>query len=64
MTLTDWRKCLSFSSWYDERNRMGNVDGVLIPMENGVPAKLVKGKTWISFVPTKPGIENMVNTLP
>ncbi|MEK4487266.1 DUF3048 domain-containing protein [Psychrobacillus sp. FSL H8-0484] len=41
-----------------------NVDGVLVPMENGVPAKLVQGKTWISFVPMKPGLESMVNFLP
>ena len=41
-----------------------NVDGILIPMENGVPAKLVPGKSWVSFVPTKPGLENMVNYLP
>ena len=41
-----------------------NVDGILIPMENGVPAKLVPGKSWISFVPSNPGLENMVNYLP
>lgn len=41
-----------------------NVDGILVPMENGVPAKLVPGKSWISFVPTNPGLENMVNYLP
>lgn len=41
-----------------------NIDGMLIPMEDGVPAKLVKGKSWISFVPTNPGLEKMVNFLP
>ena len=34
-----------------------NIDGILTPMENGVPAKLVPGKTWIHIVPTKPGID-------
>lgn len=28
-----------------------NVDGRLLPFENGQPAKLVPGKTWISIVP-------------
>lgn len=41
-----------------------NIDGILVPMENGMPTKLVKGKSWVSFVPTNPGLENMVNFLP
>ncbi len=41
-----------------------NVDGILIPMENGVPSKLVPGQTWISFVPTSPGLSSMVKYLP
>src|SRR5690606_23935019 len=28
-----------------------NVNGRLLPIENGKPAKLVPGKTWISIVP-------------
>lgn len=41
-----------------------NVDGMLMPMENGVPAKLVPGQTWISFIPTNPGLEKMITYLP
>lgn len=41
-----------------------NIEGILVPMDNGVPAKLVQGKTWISIVPTNPGIENMVKYIP
>lgn len=41
-----------------------NIDGMLMPMENGVPAKLVPGQTWISFIPTNPGLEQMVTYLP
>jgi hypothetical protein len=41
-----------------------NVDGVLIPMENGEPAKLVPGKTWIHIVPTKPGMASSVSYTP
>ncbi|MFJ7828353.1 DUF3048 domain-containing protein [Psychrobacillus sp. NPDC096623] len=41
-----------------------NIDGMLMPMENGVPAKLVPGQTWISFIPTNPGLEKMITYLP
>lgn len=41
-----------------------NKDGILTPMENGVPTKLVPGKTWIHIVSTKPGMENSVTFLP
>ena len=41
-----------------------NIDGILTPMENGVPAKLVPGKTWIHIVPTNPGMETSVTYTP
>ena len=41
-----------------------NVDGILTPMENGLPAKLVPGKTWIHIVPTSPGLETVVSYTP
>ena len=41
-----------------------NIDGILTPMENGVPAKLVPGKTWIHIVSTKPGMETSVTYTP
>lgn len=41
-----------------------NSDGILTPMENGVPAKLVPGKTWIHVVSTKPGMETSATYTP
>lgn len=40
------------------------IDGVLVPMENGEPAKLVPGKNWINLVKTNPGIDQMVTFTP
>lgn len=40
------------------------IDGVLVPMENGQPAKLVPGKSWIHLVKTNPGIDQMVTFTP
>jgi hypothetical protein len=64
LTLTDGGNAYLFQAGVMKEIAWANVDGVLVPMENGVPAKLVKGKTWISFVPTDIGLQNMVNTLP
>ncbi|MFS0690403.1 DUF3048 domain-containing protein [Sporosarcina sp. 179-K 8C2 HS] len=41
-----------------------NVDGFLVPMENGAPAKLVPGKTWIHIIPTNSGISKSVTYTP
>ena len=41
-----------------------NRDGILMPMENGIPAKLVPGQTWIHVVPTKPGLATSVTYTP
>lgn len=41
-----------------------NVDGMLVPVENGVTVKLVPGKTWIHIVKTDPGIEANVSYTP
>ncbi|WP_391204183.1 DUF3048 domain-containing protein [Psychrobacillus sp. L4] len=64
LTLTAGGKAYLFQAGIMKEIEWGNIDGLLIPMENGVPAKLVKGKSWISIVPTHPGIEKMVNFLP
>lgn len=64
LTLTAGGKAYLFQAGTMKIIEWENIDGILIPMENGVPAKLVPGKSWISFVPTNPGLENMVNYLP
>lgn len=40
------------------------VNGILVPMENGQPAKLVPGKSWIHLVETNPGLDQMVTFTP
>lgn len=64
LTLTAGGKAYLFQAGIMKEIQWGNVDGILVPMENGVPVKLVKGKSWISIVPTHPGIESMVKFLP
>ncbi len=41
-----------------------NRDGVLTPVENGSPSKLVPGKTWIHIVSANPGMDNSVTYTP
>lgn len=41
-----------------------NDEGFLVPMENGVPAKLLPGKTWIHIIPTYSGISKSVTYSP
>ncbi len=41
-----------------------NSGGILTPMENGAPAKLAPGKTWIHIVSTKPGMATSVTYTP
>ena len=64
LSLADGGKAYLFQAGIMKEIEWKNVDGILVPMENGVPVKLVQGKTWISIVPTNPGIESMVKYLP
>lgn len=41
-----------------------NRDGILMPIENGLPAKLVPGQTWIHVVPVNPGMSTAVTFMP
>lgn len=41
-----------------------NKNGMLLPVENGVPVELVSGKTWIHIVRTNPGIDANVTSTP
>jgi hypothetical protein len=38
-----------------------NVDGQIVPFENGVEAKLVPGRTWINIIPKDQGLQKMVS---
>lgn len=40
------------------------IDGFIVPMENGLPAMLVPGRSWVHLVKTRPGIEEMVTFNP
>lgn len=37
-----------------------NVDGRIVPMQNGQEVSLLPGKTWVNVVPSKPGLEQVV----
>lgn len=64
LSLDDGGRAYIFQAGVMKEIEWENIDGVLMPMENGVPAKLVPGQTWISFIPTNPGLEEMVTYLP
>ncbi|QUG43765.1 DUF3048 domain-containing protein [Psychrobacillus sp. INOP01] len=64
LSLNDGGRAYIFQAGIMKEIEWENIDGILMPMENGVPAKLVPGQTWISFIPTSPGLEEMVTYLP
>jgi len=57
-------KALLFQSGVTTELDWANIDGVLVPVENGEPAKLVPGKTWIHIISNSPGIESAVSFTP
>ena len=57
-------KALLFQAGMAKEIEWENSDGILMPMENGVPVKLVPGQTWIHIVPTKPGMDTSVTYTP
>ncbi|MGN7388755.1 DUF3048 domain-containing protein [Sporosarcina sp. SAFN-015] len=57
-------KALLFQAGNVKELEWRNVEGFLVPMENGVPAKLVPGKTWIHIIPTYTGISKSVTYTP
>nr|WP_093495219.1 DUF3048 domain-containing protein [Psychrobacillus psychrodurans] len=64
LSLNDGGRAYIFQAGIMKEIEWENIDGILMPMENGVPAKLVPGQTWINFIPTSPGLEEMVTYLP
>lgn len=57
-------KALLFQAGIVKEIEWENIDGILTPIEEGVPAKLVPGKTWIHVVRTNPGIDSDVSYTP
>lgn len=57
-------KAIVFQAGVAKEMEWKNIDGFLVPVENGVPAKLVPGKTWIHVVPTHSGISKAVTYTP
>lgn len=50
-------KALLFQAGAVKEMAWRNANGIFMPVDNGVPAKLVPGKTWIHIIRTDPGIE-------
>lgn len=57
-------KAIVFQAGIAKEMEWKNIDGFLVPVENGFPAKLVPGKTWIHIVPAYSGISKAVTYTP
>lgn len=57
-------KAMLFQAGIAKEIEWQNRDGILVPIENGLSAKLVPGQTWIHVVPTKPGLVTSVTYAP
>lgn len=57
-------KAILFQAGIAKELEWKNVDGFLVPIENGAPAKLVPGKTWVHIIPTYSGISKSVTYTP
>lgn len=64
LDLTSGGTAYLFQSGIMKEIEWQQLDGVLVPMENGQPAKLVPGKSWIHLVKTNPGLDQMVTFTP
>lgn len=57
-------KALLFQAGIVKEVEWENIDGILTPIEDGVTAKLVPGKTWIHVIKANPGIDSDVTYTP
>lgn len=64
LNLASGGKAYIFQAGVMKQIEWKNEMGVLVPMENGKPAPLVPGQTWIHFVPTDPGLTSLVTYTP
>ncbi|MDN4608292.1 DUF3048 domain-containing protein [Sporosarcina sp. F6_3S_P_2] len=56
-------KAILFQAGIAKEVEWKNIDGFMVPVENGAPANLVPGKTWIHIIPTS-GISKSVTYTP
>ena len=64
LDLTSGGKGYLFQAGVMKEIEWQQLNGVLVPMVNGQPAKLVPGKSWIHLVKTDPGLDQMVTFTP
>ncbi|PSL25533.1 Protein of unknown function (DUF3048) [Planomicrobium soli] len=57
-------KALVFQNGGVREGEWGNLEGMLVPIDDGRPIGLMPGKTWIHIVPSAPGIDNWVRYSP
>ncbi|WP_203248532.1 DUF3048 domain-containing protein [Sporosarcina beigongshangi] len=57
-------KAMLFQAGIAKEIEWQNRDGILMPIENGLPAKLVPGQTWIHVIPAQPGMATAVTFTP
>ncbi|MET0785419.1 MAG: DUF3048 domain-containing protein [Paenisporosarcina sp.] len=64
LNLTSGGRAYLFQAGIMKEIEWQQIDGILVPMEEGLPAMLVPGKSWVHLVKTKPGMEQMVTFSP
>ncbi len=64
LNLTSGGRAYLFQAGIMKEIEWQQIDGILVPIENGLPAMLVPGKSWVHLVKTKPGLEQMVTFSP
>ncbi|TWT24070.1 DUF3048 domain-containing protein [Planomicrobium sp. CPCC 101110] len=62
--LTSGGKALVFQNGGVREAEWSNLEGMLVPTDNGEPIGLMPGKTWIHIVPEAPGISGSVRYSP
>ncbi|WKA55784.1 DUF3048 domain-containing protein [Planococcus shixiaomingii] len=62
--ITSGGKALIFQNGGVREAEWSNLEGMLVPTDNGKPVGLMPGKTWIHIVPTAPGISEWIRYSP
>jgi hypothetical protein len=64
LNLTSGGRAYLFQAGVMKEIEWQQIDGILVPMENGLPAELVPGKSWVHLVKTNPGLDQIVTFSP